>query len=93
MGSVNLDKLWWQLLHHKCLYYVYPDSGTVLSDNDYDRLESFWEKKTGKEMVVGFPTTLAEAGCVGATIIRIGPQAIKEYLTSDEGIRPEDLGV
>jgi len=65
--------LFFELLHHKCLYYEYPDTGAVLSDRDYDILEKGWECCTGKECVVGFDKN----DQMGKSLYSYGPEAVK----------------
>lgn len=76
LSDLKTRELFWQLLHHKCLYYEYGESGTILSDQAYDKLEKEWEALSGMEAPVGFNRN----DKLGKSIYCIGPIKIKKYL-------------
>jgi hypothetical protein len=74
MNKQELNTLWFELIHHKCLYYLYGEYGTVVSDQEYDRLEKLYETGSGQEMYVGF----RKDGIIERPLVAGGPKFAKE---------------
>ena len=75
--NIEARRLFWEILHHKALYYVLSDP--VISDMDFDLLEKEYEKLSGKESVVDFDIY----DPISKIILRLTPKAIKNVATQE----------
>ena len=75
--NIEARRLFWEILHHKALYYVL--SSPVISDMDFDILEKEYEKLSGKESVVYFDVY----DPISRIILRLGVKDLKDRATKE----------